>query len=45
MADIDFTQDYTGTCCKRLLWNYLFKQGFKEQRDNEKLHDPERAHK
>jgi hypothetical protein len=44
VADIDFTQDYR-TFCKRLLWNYLLKQGFREQRDTDKLDDPAQQQK
>ena len=40
MADIDLTQDYEGTCYKRLVWQYLLNQGFREQRETDKLDDP-----
>jgi hypothetical protein len=40
VADIDFTMDYEGTFCKKLLWTYLLKQGFREQKDTDKLDDP-----
>ena len=45
VADIDFTRDYKGTLCKRLLWQYLLKQGFREQKDTDKHDDPNQEQK
>ena len=45
VADIDFTRDYKGTLCKRLLWQYLLKQGFREQKDTDKNDDPNQEQK
>ena len=30
IADIDFTTDYKGCCCKTLIWKYLVSSGFTE---------------
>jgi hypothetical protein len=41
IGDVDFTQDFGGSFCKRLLWTYFIKNGFREQRDTDKKDDPE----